>query len=279
MTKKDLHNKTLGFTLIELSIVLVVIGLIVGGIFVGADMLNAAQVRATVGQEEKYQSAIKTFQTKYKDLPGDISAVKATQFGLFSEAAGLGFTVGHEDQNGLIEGGSAGATIALGETIDFWEHLYAGGLIDSAMGIIGNSQIVVATGALSGLVTKISQTLPPTKTTPPNYFTVYAASGLNYLQIVPVSQIPVSGVYTFGTVGLTPVQAFSMDIKLDDGNPLTGIVQADAITGVLNALPSTNAAPTNNTCVLGTGVSTDTYNRTAGLGASDGSCSLEFRFN
>jgi prepilin-type N-terminal cleavage/methylation domain-containing protein len=42
-----------GFTLIEISIVLVIIGLIVGGVLVGHDLIRAAGVRATISQVEK----------------------------------------------------------------------------------------------------------------------------------------------------------------------------------------------------------------------------------
>jgi prepilin-type N-terminal cleavage/methylation domain-containing protein len=61
-----------GFTLIELSIVLVIIGLIVGGILVGRDLISAAAVRAQISQIERYHTAANTFRTKYAYLPGDI---------------------------------------------------------------------------------------------------------------------------------------------------------------------------------------------------------------
>ncbi len=47
-----------GFTPIELSIVLVIIGLIVCGIWVGQDLIRAAHVRATITQVEKYNTAV-----------------------------------------------------------------------------------------------------------------------------------------------------------------------------------------------------------------------------
>src|ERR1700709_989380 len=65
-------TKRRGFTLIELSIVLVIIGLIVGGVLVGRDLINAAQLRAAISQIERYQTAVNTFRAKYGAIPGDM---------------------------------------------------------------------------------------------------------------------------------------------------------------------------------------------------------------
>src|SRR4051812_37452108 len=46
-----------GFTLIELSIVLVIIGLVAGGVLVGREMIYAARIRATISQVEQFQTA------------------------------------------------------------------------------------------------------------------------------------------------------------------------------------------------------------------------------
>ena len=60
--------KKSGFTLIELSIVLVIIGLIIGGILVGRDLINASAIRAQISQIDKYQQAANT------DLPPETVA-------------------------------------------------------------------------------------------------------------------------------------------------------------------------------------------------------------
>jgi prepilin-type N-terminal cleavage/methylation domain-containing protein len=67
-----------GFTLIELSIVLVIIGLIVGGVLIGQDLIKAADNRSVVTDFEKLQTAIYAFRNKYNGLPGDLET--ATNF-------------------------------------------------------------------------------------------------------------------------------------------------------------------------------------------------------
>src|SRR5580692_12405602 len=76
-----LRRRETAFTLIEMSIVLVIIGLIVGGVLVGQDLIRAAGVRAQISQIEKYNTAVNTFYGKYGYLPGDIPAEPAAQFG------------------------------------------------------------------------------------------------------------------------------------------------------------------------------------------------------
>src|ERR1700728_113591 len=97
-----------GFTLIELSIVLVIIGLIVGGILVGQNLIAAAGVRATITQIEKFNTAANTFYNKFGYLPGDIPAAPAAQFGFTPR----GSAPGEGDGNGIIEG--AGSNYACG---------------------------------------------------------------------------------------------------------------------------------------------------------------------
>lgn len=73
-----MHSSTRGFTLIELSIVLVIIGLISGSLLVGMDMTRAALIRSQVKQFEQYTVAYHAFRTKYACLPGD--CLRASQF-------------------------------------------------------------------------------------------------------------------------------------------------------------------------------------------------------
>lgn len=119
-----------GFTLIELSIVLVIIALIIGGVLVGRDLITVAQIRAQISQIDAFNVAARTFQSKYGALPGDIA-----------DAARLGFAprgqyAGEGDGNGVLEGvdndlanRNRGWRGAAGETLMFWVDLSVAGMI------------------------------------------------------------------------------------------------------------------------------------------------------
>jgi prepilin-type N-terminal cleavage/methylation domain-containing protein len=122
-----------GFTLIELSVVLVIIGLIVGGVLVGQELIKAATVRAQITQIEKFNTATNTFTAKYGYLPGDIPATAALAAGLKPR----GQYAGEGDGNGLLEGvygtssgSNGGIYLAGGETATFWVDLSAADLIE-----------------------------------------------------------------------------------------------------------------------------------------------------
>ena len=68
----------LAFSLVELSIVLVILGLLTGGILTGQSLIRAAEMRSIVTELQRYQTAARSFQDKYFALPGDMR--NATDF-------------------------------------------------------------------------------------------------------------------------------------------------------------------------------------------------------
>src|SRR5262249_26026143 len=125
-----------GFTLIELSIVLVIIGLIVGGIPVGQDMIKAAEIRGIISQIQKYDSAVNTFRTKYGYVPGDVPSTVAGNLDFFAVTSASANTQGYGDGNGLIEycGGGTTWTTQCGEPVILWRHLTDASLVDGNYG-------------------------------------------------------------------------------------------------------------------------------------------------
>jgi prepilin-type N-terminal cleavage/methylation domain-containing protein len=301
-----------GFTLIELSIVLVIIGLITAAILVGQDLISAAAVRAQISQIEKYNSAVNTFHGKYGYLPGDIPNGVAVQYGFIARDT----TTGSGDGDGIIEGtmasSNAGDSESCGETIVLWRDLSAASLIDG--GFTTAAADYPSCNALGNLTSTstpgIGDILPKARIGQGNY--IYAYSGgccnyaygvgwtsnnVNYLGISQVVQNHAEGLQD--NFGLTVAQAYSIDQKIDDGLPQTGKVIAQYVGYVIGGLqasigwagtqsyanyqysPSTaTTAPSPTTCYDNSGGVDGTpqhYSMEINNGAGM-NCSLSFQF-
>jgi prepilin-type N-terminal cleavage/methylation domain-containing protein len=223
-----------GFTLIELSIVLVIIGLVIGGVLAGQDMIQAAYVRAQIAQINQYNTAVHTFQSKYSGLPGDLSDPYATQFGFVSR----GSFAGEGDGNGVIEGTNcqgAGCNTGYeefqGETGTFWHDLSTAQLIENGFSTAGE------VGSVGGApMTVVQAYLPPAKIGGGNYVYVWsggpsAGSGIkDNINYFGVSAWPYtfngSSSFLYSQSGMTVQQAYNIDKKTDDGYPQSGNVLA-----------------------------------------------------
>ena len=62
-----------GFTLIELSIVIVIISLLLAGISVGAGMIHKATLNTVIVDMQNYKTAYSSFEERYRAVPGDMS--------------------------------------------------------------------------------------------------------------------------------------------------------------------------------------------------------------
>ncbi len=74
------------FSLVELSIVLVILGLLTGGILTGQSLIRASELRSITTDMNRYVTATQTFRDKYFAVPGDMR--NATAF--WGVAAGTG---------------------------------------------------------------------------------------------------------------------------------------------------------------------------------------------
>jgi prepilin-type N-terminal cleavage/methylation domain-containing protein len=225
-------DKKTGFTLIELSIVLVIIGLIVGGILLGRDLIKASEAQATITQIQKYNAAVNTFRNKYGGLPGDLQAIFANQFGFIAR----GTYPGQGDGNGIIEGNdgcsvgcNGGIIEGAGETGVFWIDLSTANLIEGQF----NTASITTIPAGGVLQTSLNLYFPPAKLGGGNYVYVWSSYGTNYFEISNITGInPPAGAGTLTAAPNIPVQqAYNIDLKIDDGLPRSGSVMAQYTTG------------------------------------------------
>jgi prepilin-type N-terminal cleavage/methylation domain-containing protein len=282
--------RSCGFTLIEMSIVLVIIGLIVGGVLVGQDLIRAAGIRATIAQIEKYNQAVNTFREKYGALPGDLNAQTANQFGFAARGQHAGEGDGnevlegiHADANGMNDGTFQGA----GETAMFWVDLSTANLIEGGFNTATSNIMPPAT--ITGAA--LNNYLPPAKLGGSNYVYVWsggyhnALNGLNYYGVSAVTSITTAG-YIYSSLGLTVRQAYSIDQKVDDGLPQSGNViafflDADVAYNVEYAGPidtrGTDGSAT--TCYDNSGVVSAIQQYSLGRNGGAGvNCALSFQF-
>lgn len=103
-----------GFTLVELSIVLVIIGLLIGGVLKGKAMIENAKQKRVKSDIDGIVSAVYNYQDKYNFLPGDDTNDRSTELG----ATGCDGSQGNGD-----------GVYAAGERACFWQELIGAGLI------------------------------------------------------------------------------------------------------------------------------------------------------
>lgn len=95
-----MQNTNKGYTLLEISIVLIIVGLVTGVVVLGRDLIRSAEIRATAHQIEELDTAIAAFYLKYGCLPGDCP-----------NASAFGF----QDSTLIISSNEPEA--------DFWDHI------------------------------------------------------------------------------------------------------------------------------------------------------------
>ena len=117
------------FSLVELSIVLVILGLLVGGILTGQSLIRAAELRSVTTEFSQYQTAVMTFRDKYFAIPGDMKNARDF-WGAASNCATAGAVLSggtcDGNRNGVIDIGGGPSR----ERYYAWHHLMLAGLIE-----------------------------------------------------------------------------------------------------------------------------------------------------
>lgn len=244
-------RKQSGFSLVELSIVLVILGLLVGGVLSGQSLIRAAELRAVSTEYNRYATAAQTFRDKYFSLPGDFT--KATDFwgATHPSAATCIVTVGsgtqtcNGDGNGMVETTAIGAT-HYSEAFTFWQHLAQAGLVEGTYtGRVGAGGSGEAT-AENTPRSKFQQALWFAF----NWNTIW--SGTPQYDGVYRDNLFQLGGYVSGGTPAAPLfraeDAWNIDTKMDDGRPAYGSVRVRFWGG--NCTDAANSAALNSNYLL-----------------------------
>lgn len=212
-----------GFSLVELSIVLVILGLLVGGVLTGQSLIRAAELRSVTTEFEKYQAAVNTFRDKYFQIPGDMN--NATSFWGAAHATpatclttvGTGTQTCNGDGDGIVE--NAAAVSQRGEAFAFWVHLANAGLIEGTY-----SGFTDATGTGHGI---IGTNVPRAKLGNAGWYMLARpnmAADANFYDNDYGNSFTFGAATTGTTYGavLKPEEAWNIDTKMDDGQPARG---------------------------------------------------------
>lgn len=263
-----------GFTLVELSIVIVIIGLLIAAVTAGVEMINQAKLRAVISDFKKYEVAVLAFRARYYQLPGDM--INAADY--FASCAqtqsncngGGDDKINYHAPVGFTEGGN--------ESVKIFRHLYLAGMITEAGTILipdsysnhnsnassgyfplsrytGSSYVIVSSNFDAGSTVNPRQTCFNGSALFPPWTPQEAATAIYITQTHNDGQIS-----TNCRGGISPSQAHQIDKKIDDGSESAGSLTGATTGLVRGGLSGTgncatgnayDTTATGNTCIFG----------------------------
>lgn len=194
-----------GFTLIELSVVIVIIGLIVAGVTAGASLVEQAKQRQVIFKLDEYRSGVNKFFLVYNQLPGD-----------FNLATSYWSDVADGDSDGNLE---------YSEGPHAFEHMKLANIIE------GNFD---GTNRPTPLINAENENVR-------YHFDNNDTWYQNVLDNVNILAIARNGCCGYNGAAVNVIFAEKIDRKIDDGAPRTGKVTGDEGNGGSGSVCETGA--------------------------------------
>lgn len=199
-----------GFTLVELSIVLVIIGLLIGGILVGQSLIESAKINKVVKEFQQYEIGVAQFKTKYKYLPGD-----------HPRGHGFNSLCTNVTCNGNGDGKIYRQVLPANnlETRNVWYHIQGAGFLNLKLPFTTTGNQVNSTWIAGNNAPESSYD----DGIRIDFGTLHSSLGLWLNSAASASDK--LAIYLSGSLGgfMRPANAMAIDQKLDDGRPASGI--------------------------------------------------------
>lgn len=112
MMKERFEKREKGFSLVEISIVIVIIGLITAGVTSAQSIIKSSKIQAQILDFQKYKVAYNSFKEQFNALPGDFK--RASDY--------FGVAVPNGNGNNYIDGGLDNV-MPPSEVMLFFHHL------------------------------------------------------------------------------------------------------------------------------------------------------------
>ena len=135
-----MRQRQMGFTLVEIAIVLVIIGLLLGGVLKGQELVNSAKVKNIANDFRSISTFVYAYQDKYKALPGDDPLV-VNHVGTTGSANATLCTASPSPCAGDARINGAWNASATTESFLFWNHVRAANLASGTTDITNNEYL------------------------------------------------------------------------------------------------------------------------------------------
>lgn len=232
-----------GVSLVELSIAIAVIGLLLAAVVGGLGVRKSAELRGILSEIGGFQNAIEGFYSKYNALPGDMPDAHTRWDNGANTVCGTAAQC-NGDNNGRIEF----AASLDSESYRAWQHLdladfYSWGYKDNN----SNAQADIGINVPASKRTKVGYSIYYDNDATAATFDHEMATGEGSRNQIMIGAFYAGNINN--NAALTPLEAITIDKKIDNDVPGTGAVHSlNGSDVVLTA----DADGTGNNCILGT---------------------------
>ncbi len=214
-----------GFTLIEMSIVLVIIGLIIGGILKGQELIESSRQKNLISQIDRVKAGITTFIDRFKEYPGDFARAST----LLNAQLGNGNSDGHVGATVANVAGMVTGQNGAGENVWFFDHMIAADLLGGTVIPSGTAPTCFSGACVNAsplpsssyTLTGLSILYGTHEGTTTNVGSSHQGHWFIFSRFAGAATWPTAA----GGSAISPERAFQLDSKYDDGIAWEGAIR------------------------------------------------------